>query len=55
MPNAARLADPVGHSPTMSWLLYGLLLGAGVGLAVFAVVGTGGLAAAAIIGGLAAG
>lgn len=55
MPNAARLADPVGHSPTMSWLLYGLLLGAGVGLAFVAVVGTGGLAAAAIIGGLAAG
>jgi uncharacterized Zn-binding protein involved in type VI secretion len=39
----------------MSWLLKGLMIGAAVGLAAVAVIGTGGLAAAAIVGGLAAG
>ena len=54
MPQAARLADPVGHSPTMSYLVKGLLIGAGIALAGVLIVGTGGLAAAAIIGGMAA-
>ena len=54
MPNAARLGDPIGHSPTMSWLLTGLLIGAGIAIAAVAIVGTGGLAAAAIVGGAAA-
>jgi len=30
MPAAARLTDPIGHSPTMSWLLKGLLIGAAI-------------------------
>jgi uncharacterized Zn-binding protein involved in type VI secretion len=54
MPEAARLSDPIGHSPTMSWLLKGLLIGAGIALVGIAIVGTGGLAAVAIVGGLAA-
>jgi uncharacterized Zn-binding protein involved in type VI secretion len=54
MPEAARLGDPIGHSPTMSWLLKGLLIGAGIALVGVAIVGTGGLAAAAIVGGMAA-
>jgi uncharacterized Zn-binding protein involved in type VI secretion len=54
MPEAARLGDPIGHSPTMSWLLKGLLIGAGVALVGVAIVGTGGLAAVAIVGGAAA-
>lgn len=54
MPEAARFNDPIGHSPTMSWLLKGLLIGAGIALAGVLVVGTGGLAAVAIVGGLAA-
>ncbi len=55
MPNAARVTDPIGHSPTMNWLLKGLLIGAAVGVAAVAIAGTGGLAAAAVIGGMAAG
>lgn len=55
MAAAARLTDPIGHSPTMSWLLTGLLVGAAIGVAVAATVATGGLAAVAIVGGAAAG
>jgi uncharacterized Zn-binding protein involved in type VI secretion len=56
MPQAARLADPIGHSPTMSWLLAGLLAGAAIAVAGVAIVATGGLAAVAIVaGGAAAG
>lgn len=55
MPNAARKGDPIGHSPATSWLVQGLLLGAAVGVGAALVIGTGGLAAAAIVGGLAAG
>jgi len=54
MAHAARLNDPVGHSPTMSWLLGGLIAAAAIAVTAVAVVGTGGLAAAAIIGGAAA-
>jgi len=50
MPQAARLADPIGHSPTMNWLLAGLLAGAAIAVAGVAIVGTGGLAAVAIVG-----
>ncbi|MDD3294757.1 MAG: PAAR domain-containing protein, partial [Geobacteraceae bacterium] len=55
MPHAARKGDPIGHSPAMSWLVQGLLLGAAVGVGAALVIGTGGLAAVAIVGGLAAG
>jgi len=55
MPNAARKGDPIGHSPATSWLVKGLIAGAAVGVAAVAIVGSGGLAAAAIVGGLAAG
>jgi uncharacterized Zn-binding protein involved in type VI secretion len=54
MPQAARHADPIGHSPTMNWLLKGLLIGAAIAVVGVLVVGTGGLAAAAVIGGVAA-
>lgn len=54
MAQAARLHDPIGHSPTMSWLLAGLLAGAAIAVAAVAIVGTGGLAAAAVVGGMAA-
>jgi uncharacterized Zn-binding protein involved in type VI secretion len=54
MPQAARISDPIGHSPTMSWLLAGLLAGAAIAIAAVAIVGTGGLAAVAIVGGAAA-
>ncbi|WP_426343561.1 PAAR domain-containing protein [Pseudoduganella sp. R-32] len=54
MAQAARLYDPIGHSPTMSWLLTGLLAGAAIAVAAVAIVGTGGLAAAAVVGGMAA-
>lgn len=58
MPGAARHLDPIGHSPTMNWLVKGLIAGAiaGATLAVASVliVGTGGLAAVAIVGGMAA-
>lgn len=54
MARAARLTDPIGHSPTMSWLLKGLLIGAAIAVAGVAIVGTGGLAAVAIVGGAAA-
>lgn len=54
MPQAARLADPIGHSPSMNWLLAGVVAGAAIAVAGVAIVGTGGLAAAAIVGGAAA-
>lgn len=54
MAAAARLSDPIGHSPTMSWLLTGLLAGAAIGIGAALIFATGGLAAAAIIGGAAA-
>jgi len=54
MAHAARLNDPIGHSPTMSWLLAGLLAAAAIAVAAVAIVGTGGLAAVAIVGGAAA-
>lgn len=54
MPAAARLTDPIGHSPTMSWLLKGLIAGAVIAAVGVAIVGTGGLAAVAIVGGTAA-
>lgn len=50
MPAAARLGDSIGHSPTMSWLLKGLLIGAAIAVAGVAIVGTGGLAAVAVVG-----
>lgn len=55
MPHAARIGDPIGHSPAMSYLLQGLAIGAAVGIGAALVIGTGGLAGAAIVGGLAAG
>jgi uncharacterized Zn-binding protein involved in type VI secretion len=55
MPKAARLGDPIGHSPAMSWLMKGLLIGAAVGIGAVLIAGTGGLAAVAVVGGLAAG
>jgi len=48
------LNDPIGHSPTISWLLAGVIAAAAIAVTAVAVVGTGGLAAAAIIGGAAA-
>lgn len=54
MAHAARLNDPIGHSPTINWLLGGLIAAAAIAVTAVAVVGTGGLAAAAIIGGAAA-
>lgn len=53
MPEAARIHDPIGHSPTMNWLISGLLIGAAVGLAAILIIGTGGLAAGAIVAGAA--
>lgn len=55
MPHAARKGDPIGHSPATSCFVNGLLVGAAVGVGAALVIGTGGLAAAAIVGGLAAG
>ena len=55
MAQAARLGDPIGHSPTMNYLLRGAIIGAAIGLAAVAIVGTGGLAAVAVVGGLVAG
>lgn len=54
MAQAARIDDPIGHSPTMNWLLAGLLAGAAIAITAVAIVGTGGLAAVAIVGGAAA-
>ncbi|MCX7111601.1 MAG: PAAR domain-containing protein [Proteobacteria bacterium] len=54
MSKTARLGEPIGHSPTMNWLLAGLLIGAAVAIAAVLIVGTGGLAAAAIVGATAA-
>ena len=50
MPAAARITDPIGHSPAMNWLLAGLLAGAAIAVVGVAIVGTGGLAAVAIVG-----
>ena len=55
MAQAARVLDPIGHSPTMNWLVRGAVIGAAIGLGAIAIAGTGGLAAVAIVGGLAAG
>ncbi|BBA34221.1 Rhs family protein [Methylocaldum marinum] len=55
MAKAARLNDPIGHSPSMNWLVKGLLIGGAIAVAGVAIAGTGGLAAAAIVGGAAAG
>lgn len=55
MTAAARLNDPIGHSPTMSWLLKGLLIGAAIAATAVLIAGTGGLAAVAIVGATAAG
>lgn len=55
MAQAARVLDPIGHSPTMNWLIRGAVIGAAIGLGAIAIAGTGGLAAVAIVGGLAAG
>ncbi len=55
MTQAARVLDPIGHSPTMNWLIRGAVIGAAIGLGAIAIAGTGGLAAVAIVGGLAAG
>jgi uncharacterized Zn-binding protein involved in type VI secretion len=50
MPAAARLADPIGHSYAMNGLLAGLLAGAAIAVIGVAVIGTGGLAAVALVG-----
>ncbi|MCE3607229.1 PAAR domain-containing protein [Massilia sp. P8910] len=55
MSQAARLGDPIGHSPTMNWLIAGAVAAATIAVVGVAIVGTGGLAAVAIIGGAAAG
>ncbi|MCE3604063.1 PAAR domain-containing protein, partial [Massilia sp. P8910] len=55
MPQAARLGDPIGHSPTMSWLVTGALVAGAIAGTAVAIVGTGGLAAVAIMGGALAG
>lgn len=55
MAAAARLNDPIGHSPTMSWLLKGLLIGAAIGVGAALILGTGGIAAVAMVGAGAAG
>lgn len=51
---AARINDPIGHTPAMRGLLGGLLAGVVVGAAIAAIgiatVGTGGLMAVAIVG-----
>lgn len=51
---AARLTDPIQHSSALGGLLTGLLVGAALGVAAILIAGTGGLAAFAIVGGLAA-
>ena len=43
--DSVQLRHPLGHSPSMNWLLKGLLIGAAIGIAAVAVIGTGGLAA----------
>ncbi|MFZ4860537.1 MAG: PAAR domain-containing protein, partial [Desulfuromonadaceae bacterium] len=50
MTAAARLGDSIAHSAAMGGLLAGLLIGAAVAVAVVAIIGTGGLVAAAMIG-----
>lgn len=51
---AARLSDPIQHSSAMSGLVSGLLVGVAVGIGAVLIAGTGGLAAVAIVGGMAA-
>jgi uncharacterized Zn-binding protein involved in type VI secretion len=58
MPQAARVGDPIGHSPTMDWLIKGALAGAAIVAVGVLVVGTGGLGAVAltaVVGGAVAG
>ncbi|QYF93485.1 PAAR domain-containing protein [Massilia sp. PAMC28688] len=54
MAAAVRINDPIGHTPAMKGLLTGLLVGVLAGAAIaavsIAVVGTGGLAAVAMVG-----
>ena len=50
MPQAARVLDPIGHAPVVSALLQGLLVGAAIAVVAVAVIGTGGLAAIALVG-----
>ncbi|MFJ4434468.1 PAAR domain-containing protein [Pseudomonas sp. NPDC089395] len=49
MSGAARFADPIEHSSALSGLLAGLAIGAGAVLVGIAVIGTGGLGAAALV------
>ncbi|EJN38066.1 hypothetical protein PMI38_02469 [Pseudomonas sp. GM84] len=49
MSGAARFADPIEHSSALSGLLAGLAIGAGAVLFGIAVIGTGGLGAAALV------
>jgi len=49
MSGAARFADPIEHSSALSGLLAGLAIGAGAVLIGIAVIGTGGLGAAALV------
>lgn len=51
---AARLGDPIEHSSALGGLLTGLIVGATLAVAAIAIAGTGGLAAVAMVGGLAA-
>ena len=48
MAQAARLADLIGLSPTMNWLVRDAIIGAAVGLAAVVIVGTGSLVAVAV-------
>ncbi|AIY43034.1 Rhs-family protein [Collimonas arenae] len=50
MQAAARITDPIEHTSALSGLLTGLLIGAAIAVAAIAIVGTGGLAAVAIVG-----
>lgn len=52
MPEAARLKDPIAHSHALGGLIVGAMIGAAIAVAV---VGTGGLAAVAIVAGAAVG
>ncbi len=50
MAAAARITDPIGHTPAMQGLLAGLVAGVAIAAIGVAVIGTGGLAAVAIVG-----
>jgi uncharacterized Zn-binding protein involved in type VI secretion len=54
MPEAARVTDPISHTPVLAGILVGILAGAVLAVAVVAVVGTGGLAAPFVAAGIAA-